>query len=172
MVVTERTPQTGLIISIATVIARTRPNASTRQAVLGRTAPGERHPDGVTSTSPRSVFPMFTAYVVVTILAAAATTFAAAADFIRPRWLLANMTRAGVPRSWLVPLGALKAAGALGLLVGLGVPLLGVVAAGGLVLFFVGAILTHIRAHWYAFTYPGTFLLLAVGSLGLRLASS
>jgi hypothetical protein len=69
---------------------------------------------------------------------------------------------------------ALKAAGALGLLVGLGVPLLGVVAAGGLVLFFVGAILTHLRAHWYSFTLtlPAAFLLLAVGSLGLRLASS
>ena len=115
---------------------------------------------------------MSTAYVVVTILAAAATTFAATTDFIRPRWLLANMTKAGVPRSWLFPLGALKTAGALGLLVGLGVPLLGVVAAGGLVLFFVGAILTHIRAHLYSFTYPAAFLLLAVGALGLRLASS
>jgi hypothetical protein len=115
---------------------------------------------------------VFTAYVVVTILAAAATTFAATSDFVRPRWLLVNMTKAGVPHSWLVPLGALKAAGALGLLVGLGVPLLGVVAAGGLVLFFVGAILTHIRAHWFAFTYPAAFLLLALSSLGLRLASS
>ena len=115
---------------------------------------------------------MFIAYVVVTILAAAANAFAATADFIHPPWLLANMTKAGVPRSWLLPLGALKAAGALGLLVGLGVPALGVVAAVGLVLFFVGAILTHVRAHWYSFTYPAAFLLLAVGSLGLELASS
>jgi hypothetical protein len=44
MAVTEATRQTGLIISITTVIARTRPNASTRQVVLGRTAPGEPHP--------------------------------------------------------------------------------------------------------------------------------
>ena len=117
---------------------------------------------------------MFIAYIVVTVLAAAANAFAATADFTRPRWLLANMTRAGVPQSWLVSLGTLKAAGALGLLVGIGVPLLGVVAASGLVLFFVGAILTHLRAHWYSFTLtlPAAFLLLAVGSLGLRLASS
>jgi hypothetical protein len=115
---------------------------------------------------------MFTAYVVVTLLAAAATGFAATADFLRPQWVLANMTRAGVPQSRLFSLGALKAAGALGLLVGLGVPLLGVAAAVGLVLFFVGAIITHIRAHWYSFTTPAAFLLLAVGSLGLRLASS
>ncbi|HYY81376.1 MAG TPA: DoxX family protein [Actinomycetes bacterium] len=117
---------------------------------------------------------MFAAYVVVTVLAAAANTFAAAADLIGPRWLLGNMAKVGVPRSWLVPLGALKAAGALGLLVGLGVPLLGVVAAVGLVLFFAGAILTHLRARWYSFalTLPVLFLVLAVGSLGLRLASS
>ncbi len=115
---------------------------------------------------------MVTAYVVVTVLAAAANIFAATADFLRPQWLLANMTGVGVPRSWLFPLAALKAAGALGLLVGLGVPLLGVVAAVGLVLFFVGAIITHLRAHWCSFTQPATFLLLAVGSLGLRLASS
>jgi DoxX-like family len=117
---------------------------------------------------------MFIAYVVVTVLAAAANAFAATADFLRPRWLLANMTRVGVPQSRLFPLGALKAAGALGLLVGLGVPLLGVVAAAGLALFFVGAILTHLRAHWYSFTLtlPAAFLLLAVGSLGLRLAAS
>ncbi len=61
---------------------------------------------------------MFTAYLAVTVLAAAATAFAATADFIRPRWLLANMTKAGVPQSWLFSLGALKTAGALGLLVG------------------------------------------------------
>jgi hypothetical protein len=115
---------------------------------------------------------MFIAYIVVTALAAAANAFAATADFIGPQWLLTNMTKAGVPQSWLFSLGALKAAGALGLLVGLGVPLLGVVAAVGLVLFFVGAIVIHIRAHWYSFTYPAAFLLLAVGSLGLRLASS
>jgi hypothetical protein len=88
---------------------------------------------------------MFTAYVVVTLLAAAATAFAATADFLRPQWVLANMTRAGVPQSRLFSLGALKAAGALGLLVGLGVPLLGVAAAVGLVLFFVGAIITPHR---------------------------
>jgi hypothetical protein len=115
---------------------------------------------------------MFIAYVVVTVVAAAANAFAATADFLRPQWLLANMTKAGVPQSWLRSLGALKTAGALGLLVGLGVPLLGVVAAVGLVLFFAGAIVTHLRARWYSFTYPAAFLLLAVGSLGLRLASS
>jgi DoxX-like protein len=116
---------------------------------------------------------MFTAYVVVAVLAAAANIFIAINAFIHADWILANMTKVGVPRSWLIPLGVLKAAGAVGLLVGIGVPLIGVAAAAGLVLFFVGAVITHIRAHAEAlsYAYPGTLLLLAVGSLVPRLAS-
>ncbi len=116
---------------------------------------------------------MFAAYVVVAVLAAAANAYFATNDFIRADWVLANMTRVGVPRSWLFPLAALKTAGALGLLVGIGVPLIGVAAAAGLILFFVGAIVTHVRAHAEAlsYAYPGTLLLLAVGSLVPRLAS-
>jgi hypothetical protein len=64
---------------------------------------------------------MFTVYVVVTIFAAAANTYAAIVDFRRPQWLLDNMTKWGGSHSWLFPLGSLKATGALGLLVGIGV---------------------------------------------------
>lgn len=113
---------------------------------------------------------MFTAYLAVTVLAAAANTYAATIDFTRDERVIINMTRVGVPHSWLFSLGALKAAGALGLLVGIGVRLIGVAASVGLILFFVGAIVFHMRAHWYSF-YPVAFLLLAVGSLALRLAS-
>jgi DoxX-like family len=77
-----------------------------------------------------------------------------------------------VPQSWLFSLGALKAAGALGLLIGIGVPLLGVAASVGLILFFIGALITHFRARYWAIAPPVVFLLLAVGSLVLRLASS
>jgi DoxX-like family len=50
-------------------------------------------------------------------------------------------------------------------------PLLG--AAAGLVLFLVGAVIAHAHAGEYrSISYPGTFLLLAVGSLALRLAST
>jgi DoxX-like family len=46
-----------------------------------------------------------------------------------------------VPHSWVFALGLLKAAGALGLLVGIGFPQIGVAASVGLILFFVGALL-------------------------------
>lgn len=56
---------------------------------------------------------MYTAYVVVTVLTAAANIYAATVYFTRPAWLLDNMHKAGVPQSWLFSLGALKAAAAL-----------------------------------------------------------
>jgi hypothetical protein len=112
---------------------------------------------------------MFTAYVVVTVLAAAANTFSATLDFIRFKRILINMARAGVPESWITKLGILKAAGALGLLVGIGVPLIGTAAAVGLILFFVAAIITHLRARDYSLGLAVVFLLLAAAALTLGL---
>ena len=66
----------------------------------------------------------------------------------------------------------LKAAGALGLLIGIGVPLVGIAAATGLVVFFIGAIITHLRARDYSFGLAVVFLVLAVSALILRLTAS
>ena len=52
---------------------------------------------------------MFTAYVVVTLMAIAANTFAATADFMRYKFVLITAAKAGVPESWLPMLGTLKA---------------------------------------------------------------
>jgi len=114
---------------------------------------------------------MPTAYLIVTVLTVVANLAIALADLMRARFVLANSASVGVPESWLVPLGLVKAAGAAGLLLGLaGVPLIGTAAAAGLVLFFVGAVLTHLRARNYALGFPGAFLALAVGTLVLGLA--
>ena len=115
---------------------------------------------------------MVTAYIAVTVLAAAANFFSAGADFVRYKQVAINMAKAGVPESWMTTLGILKAAGALGLLVGFVVPPIGIAAAVGLVLFFVGAIVTHLRGHFYSFTLPVSFLTLAVAALVMRLATS
>jgi hypothetical protein len=115
---------------------------------------------------------VFTAYIAVTILAAAANLFSAGADFVRYEQVAVNMARAGVPDSWMTTLGILKAAGALGLLAGIAVPPIGIAAAAGLILFFVGAIITHLRGRFYAFTLPAGFLTLAVAALVLRLMTA
>jgi hypothetical protein len=50
------------------------------------------------------------------------------------------------------------------------VPPIGTAAAIGVILFFVGAFITHLRARWYSFVYPAVYLLLAVAALVLGLA--
>lgn len=116
---------------------------------------------------------MFTAYVVVTVLATAIYAYAAYVDFTSADWVLENMTSYGVPQSWLFLLGVLKAAGALGLLVGIGIPLIGAAAAVGLVAYFIGAIVTVMHARCYSHLgYPVAFLVPSATSLALLLASS
>jgi hypothetical protein len=119
--------------------------------------------------------PMFTAYVVVTLLAIAANAFSGVAALVHFKPILPGMAKAGVPESWLTfPIGTLKTAGALGLLLGLiGVPLIGPAAAIGLVLFFVCAIQTHLLARDYSpqFGLAIGFLLLNVAALVVNLAS-
>ena len=114
---------------------------------------------------------MFTVYLIVTILTAAANIFSAACDFIRYDKVRIAMARAGVPESWMTTLGVLKTAGALGLLVGIGVPVIGIAAAVGLIVFFVGAIITHLRGRDNSLGPATLFLLLAVAALAARLAS-
>lgn len=115
---------------------------------------------------------MFTPYVVVSVLLAVLLAGVAMADFVRSKQVLINMTKAGVPESWIITLGILHAAGALGLLVGIRVPLIGRGAAVGLILFFVGAIIAHLRAHEYTLAPAVVFLMLAVAALVVGLPSS
>ena len=114
---------------------------------------------------------MFTVYLIVTIVAAAANIFSATCDFVRYEKVSIAMAKAGVPESWMTTLGILKAVGALGLLVGIRVPVIGIAAALGLILFFVGAIITHLRGRDYSLGPAIVFLLLAMAALAVRLAS-
>lgn len=109
------------------------------------------------------------AHIAVSVLLAAALTFSVGADFLRYGRVLDAMTRVGVPHSWLPALGVLKAAGALGLLVGLGVPLIGTAAALGVVAFFATAVGTHLGAHDNSFGLAVAFGVLAVAALMLGL---
>ena len=115
---------------------------------------------------------MLTAYVVVTLLAVAASTFVAVANFMRLEFVLTTAARVRVSQSWITKLGTLNAAAAFGLLLGLlGWPLIGTAAAGGLVLYFVGAIVAHLRVRDYSIGPAVAFLLLATATLVLGLVS-
>ncbi|WP_106401739.1 DoxX family protein [Actinocorallia populi] len=108
-------------------------------------------------------------YVVVTVITIAANAGIAVADFARAKFVLANSAEVGLPPSWIPLLGALKAAGAAGLALGLlGGRTIGIAAAAGLVLFFIGAIAAHVRARvFHNIAFPGGYLALAVASLVL-----
>ncbi|AEW98887.1 DoxX family protein [Streptantibioticus cattleyicolor] len=112
------------------------------------------------------------AYLVVTLVTAAVNLTDAVASFLKAGFVLANSAEVGVPRSWLSRLAVLKAAGAAGLVLGLlGLRPLGVAAATGLVLFFTGAVVAHLRARvLYNIAFPGAYLALACASLALAVA--
>jgi hypothetical protein len=111
---------------------------------------------------------MSTAHLVVTLLAAIMAAVSGVALLVRARFVVEGLTEYGVPTSWWPWLGAAKAAGALGLVAGLFVPDIGVLAAAGLVLYFVGAVITVVRARAYAhIPYPLLYLAPAAAALVL-----
>lgn len=105
--------------------------------------------------------------VAVVVVTSAVNLAAAVADYSRAKVVLANCAEEGIPLSWLPFLATAKLAGALGLIAGLaGFRLLGLTAAIGLVAFFIGAVVVHIRAKAFrTIAFPVAFLALAVASL-------
>jgi hypothetical protein len=115
---------------------------------------------------------MSTTYIVVTLLAAALVAFSAGALLLHAKWVVQPLGAYGVPRSWWPWLATAKAAGAAGLVVGLVVPVIGVMAGIGLVLYFAGAVITVLRARWYSHVgFPLLYMGPVVGSLALRFAA-
>jgi hypothetical protein len=88
---------------------------------------------------------MFIAYVTLTIVAAFFTGSAAVTYLIGHDYPKAQADMKRIPRSWVPVLGALLAAGSLGLLAGFAVPVVGTLAAACLALYFTGALVAHLR---------------------------
>ncbi|TXJ76324.1 DoxX family protein [Streptomyces lavendulae] len=102
----------------------------------------------------------------LTVLCVAANAFIAFADYRRARFVSANAALVGVPPTAVPYLATLKLAGALGLAAGLlGAPWLGLAAGTGLTAFFLGALITHVRARvLHNIAFPGVYLLLAIAA--------
>ncbi len=92
---------------------------------------------------------MGTIATVVVIIAAAWIGFSAFSLLTRKAFVVDNLADCGVPERWWPWLGAAKALGAVGLLVGLAVPAVGVAAAAGLIVYFAGAVVTIVKARAY-----------------------
>jgi uncharacterized membrane protein YphA (DoxX/SURF4 family) len=79
----------------------------------------------------------------------------------------------GVRLRWFPLLAACELAGAIGLLVGLVWPPIGVAAGVGLVVYFVGAVLSHVRVGDYTGIGPAAFMLaLSAAALYTRILTS
>ncbi|GID30527.1 DoxX family protein [Paractinoplanes brasiliensis] len=89
---------------------------------------------------------MFIAYVVVAALLSLVLLMSARGDITRDPKITEPIKALGVRDSWFLPLGLVKIAGALGLLAGIVYRPLGIAAAIGVVLYFLGAVITHLRA--------------------------
>ena len=108
---------------------------------------------------------MHVIYVVVTILAALANGYAAFLNFVGAESVKVVADKVQVSRRWMVPFGILLASGALGLLIGFAVPVLGLAAALGLVLYFIGAVGAHLRVRDHGIGGAVSFLVLAVAAM-------
>ncbi|MGW0178210.1 DoxX family protein [Nocardia sp. NPDC003345] len=116
---------------------------------------------------------MNTTFVVVTVLAALWVGFSAVSTFIGAEWVVKPLAEYGVPQSWWPWLATVKTAGALGMLAGVFVPALGVAAAIGLIGYFLGAVVTVLRARAYShIAYPLLYLVPVAAALALGYAAA
>jgi DoxX-like family len=116
---------------------------------------------------------MSIAYLVTTILAALIVAFSALGKVRRdPAIVKVIVETVGVPEQYLSPLAACELAGAVGLLAGIMWPPLGIAAGVGLVIYFVGAVISHLRVGDMKGLGPAVFMLFVVSAaLILRLAT-
>ncbi|MFC7376212.1 MULTISPECIES: DoxX family protein [unclassified Brachybacterium] len=109
---------------------------------------------------------LITVLNVLLVVCIAAIIAIVVADLLPAKFVLENSDEVGLSRSVLPLLAALKAAGALGLVVGLlWLPWVGLVAATGLVLFYVGAVWRHVSERvLHNIAFPLAYLTLAVAA--------
>ncbi|MGV0810582.1 DoxX family protein [Mycolicibacterium boenickei] len=112
---------------------------------------------------------MFATYVILTLLTATGAGVGCWMNYTRHPIPVAAADAVQVPQSWTTPLGTVLGAGALGLLAGFVVPALGIAAAASLVLYFIGAVIAHLRVRDYALGPAAAFLALTAATLAVTL---
>ena len=86
----------------------------------------------------------------IVVLAAGWIGFSAFSLWTRKAFVTDNLVAYGVPERWWPWLAVAKGLGAAGLLAGLALPAIGVAAAAALLAYFLGAVITIMRAKAYA----------------------
>lgn len=113
---------------------------------------------------------MFIATVIVSIFLAFALVMSAVGKLTKSDSVIPGMEKVGVPVDKIPVLAYLEIAGAIGLVVGLFWWPIGVAAAIGVILYFVGAVIAHVRVKDISGVGPAAFLaVVAIAALVLRL---
>jgi hypothetical protein len=114
---------------------------------------------------------MHIACLAITILFAAMVAFSGLGKIRRdPHQMQVIHETVGVPLKYFPLLAACEFAGAFGLLLGIRWPILGVAAAIGLILYFVGATVSHLRVRDVKGIGPPAFMLVvAAAALATRM---
>src|SRR5258708_38709799 len=111
---------------------------------------------------------MFVAAAIVSSLLAAVLLVAGRGKLVKDPQQLKTMSTVGFPEDKLWLLATAEIAGAVGVVAGLFWWPIGVAAAAGVILYFLGAIGAHFRVRDHNFTPALVLLLAAVSALVLR----
>ncbi|MFI6339815.1 DoxX family protein [Streptomyces sp. NPDC050535] len=114
---------------------------------------------------------MFIATVAVSVPLALILLFSARGKLVRDPMQMKTLERVGFPENQVKLLAAAEIAGAVGILLGLAWWPLGVAAAIGIVTYFSGALISHLRVRDWKFAPVLILLLAGAAALLLRLAS-
>ncbi|MFI9627307.1 DoxX family protein [Streptomyces sp. NPDC052042] len=114
---------------------------------------------------------MSIAYIVLAALLSLMLVVSGRGKLAKDPKIMPAMAAVGVSAGMVPVLAVLEFAGAVGLLVGIGYRPLGVAAAVGVVLYFLGAVIAHLRVKDFKGT-PGAGVLLVVSAAELALAAA
>lgn len=115
---------------------------------------------------------MFIAAAIVSILLALVLAASGRGKLVRDPQVMKVMTRVGVPENKLWLLATAEIAGAVGVVAGLLWWPIGVAAAAGVVLYFVGAVGSHLRVRDRNFAPALILLVAAAAVLALRASTT
>jgi hypothetical protein len=111
------------------------------------------------------------AYLVVAILLSGGLVISGGLKLAKNPRIVEGIGGLGVPLSVFPLLAALEIAAATGLIIGLWFAPLGIAAGVGVVMYFAGAVVTHLRAHNREFAPPLVLGMMGIAAVALRLLS-
>ncbi|SDG88441.1 DoxX-like family protein [Sinosporangium album] len=113
---------------------------------------------------------MFIAFVIVAVITAILFVLAGLPKLLAQPAMVTELGRLGVAPGFMRIVGLLEVLGGLGVLAGIWIGILGILAPAGLILVMLGAIGTHVRAGDTAnqTLRPLPLLILAIAALVLR----